>query len=154
MELKESFESLGFKNVLTYINSGNVIFESEDKIDVQKIETALEKIFGFHITIILRDSKNILDICQKVPSDWQNNLDQKTDVLFLQDEFCNKQTLDLIKINSNVDNLIYINGAIIWNINRDNYLKSGMNKFVGSLVYKNMTARNINTVRKLSQIML
>ena len=55
-------------------------------------------------------------------------------------------------------NLLYVLPHIrivirVWNINRKNYSKSGMNKFIGTEVYKNMTARNVNTVRKFLEIM-
>ncbi len=62
------------------------------------------------------------------------------------------ESIHLIKINPEVDRLIYIDGAIIWNISRDEYKKSAMNKFIGSIIYKNMTARNVNTIRKLAEI--
>lgn len=150
-KLKEVFESLGFSNVSTYINSGNVIFETSKATSPQIIEIALKKQFGFEIKTIVRDSKNIEKICKEVPKSWQNNKEQKTDVIFLWDEFDNKKSLNLIK-STEVDNIIYIKGCLIWNIDRKNYGKSAMNKFIGTLLYKNMTARNINTVRKLDNI--
>ena len=55
--------------------------------------------------------------------------------------------------NNNVDTLIYIEGALIWNLRREHYSKSGMNTFIGTPIYKNMTARNVNTVRKLAELM-
>jgi uncharacterized protein (DUF1697 family) len=49
--LKALFESLGFSDVSTYINSGNVIFESNEERSVvlEKIITCFEKelIFKF-----------------------------------------------------------------------------------------------------------
>jgi len=47
-KLKKLFENLGFENVLTYINSGNIIFESTENISekmVQDIEYEFEKEF-------------------------------------------------------------------------------------------------------------
>ncbi len=160
-KLKKVFEKLGFSNVSTYINSGNVIFEVDKGGDVDgtddasladKIEKSLYKTFGFNIRVVLRDSKNIQKICKEVPLDCTNDTEQKTDVLFLWDEFDNKKSIDLIAMTE-VDNLRYISGAIVWNVKRVDYKKSGMNKFIGTKVYKNMTARNINTVRKLGELM-
>lgn len=91
-KLKKCFESFGYQNVFTYINSGNIIYDS-------------------------------------------------------------KKSLDLLTKNSKVDNLKYIDGAIVWNIKRGDYSKSGMNKLIGTPLYKHMTARNINTVRKLDALM-
>lgn len=151
-KLKKLFESLGFTNVSTYINSGNVIFETGIK-QFEIIENALEKEFGFEIKVLIRSSENIIMLSKKIPVEWQNNPDMKTDVLFLRDEFDKKSTTDLIESNPQVDTLKYFPGAIVWSINKANYNKSGMHKFIGTKVYKNMTARNVNTVRKLAALM-
>lgn len=151
-KLKKLFESLGFLNVSTYLNTGNAIFET-DKKDLQTlIEKALRKAFGFEIRIILRDAENIHNLCKVLPSHFTNDTEQKTDILFLWDEYNSKKSMSLIK-TSEVDTLGYIDGAIVWNVKREFYAKSGMGKFIGTTVYKNMTARNINTVRKLNDLM-
>lgn len=154
-KLREVFESLGFSSVSTYINSGNVVFASSEKVDglSKKIEKALEKTFGFAIRVVVRDAKNIQALIKKIPSHWKNDSEQRTDVLFLWDEFNKKTTLSLIVTTKDIDSLLYIPGAIVWNMKRSGYNKSGMRKFIGTLVYKNMTARNINTVRKLSVLL-
>jgi len=154
-KLKAVFESAKFKNVLTYINSGNVIFDSEIKDKnklAEKIELLLKKSFGFKIAVVVRSLADIKKIIAKIPKNWKNDTDQKTDVLFLWDEFDNKASLKLISQKEGVDNLIYIPGAIVWNLNKKDYTKSRMNKFIGTVLYKNMTARNVNTVRKLFEI--
>lgn len=150
-KLKLSFESLGFKNVSTYINSGNVIFETkatdQNKLSA-KIEEVIEKDFGLSIRVVTRDERNIKKVCKKIPSDWINDKDNKTDVMFLWSEFASKETIQLIA-TTKVDSLLYVDGAIIWHLKKKDYSKSGINKFIGTDVYKNMTARNVNTVRKL-----
>ena len=154
--LKKCFEGLGYENVSTYINSGNVIFETEEKDTkklAEKIERAILNTFKLEIRVVIRDTKNIKKICSKIPAEWTNDKEQKTDVLFLWDEFADKKSLKLITINKDVDNLKYINGAIVWHVLKSDYKKSGMNKFIGTAVYKNMTARNINTLRKLAGLM-
>lgn len=57
-ELRAVFESLKFKDVQTYIQSGNVVFrapEQETAKLARRIETAVEKAFGFRAAVILRD---------------------------------------------------------------------------------------------------
>lgn len=155
-KLKEVFEKSLFKNVLTYINSGNVIFESEERDEHrlrQKIEAILEENFGFKVRVVIRRANDIEKIDRAIPKDWQNDSKQKTDILFLWEEFDKKETLNLIKKVPGIDNLLYTSGAIVWNVDRKNYSKSGMNDFIGTVVYKNMTARNVNTVRKLARLM-
>lgn len=153
-KLKAVFEKLGFENVSTYINSGNVIFGTTKKENslVSEIEKALKKEFGFEIRVVVRNAKNIASLCKDIPKNYQNDAKQKTDILFLWDEYDNKKSLDLIKA-TDVDNLSYADGAIVWNVEKAKLNKSGMKKFIGTTIYKNMTARNVNTVRKLAELM-
>jgi len=151
-KLKMAFEKMGYTDVSTYINSGNVIFSST-KENFDTIEPFLEKVFKFVIPVIVRSAKNIKNVTKKIPKDWENDKEQKTDILFLWDDYDKKPTINLIDTKEGIDELLYVPGAIIWHIDRDNYKKSAMNKFIGTLVYKNMTARNVNTVRKLSQLL-
>lgn len=155
-KLKKAFESMGFVNVKTYINSGNVIFETDERdLDklASKIEEYLMKTFHFSLRIVLRDSDNIDKLCKQIPSNWKNDLDQRTDVLFLWNDFDSKKSIELLNINPEVDTVKYIDGAIVWNLKRVDLNKSGMRKFIGTTIYKNMTARNINTLRKIGELM-
>jgi uncharacterized protein (DUF1697 family) len=43
--LKQSFETMGFTSVVTYINSGNIIFKSKEA-DARKLETKLEQMLS------------------------------------------------------------------------------------------------------------
>ncbi len=155
-KLKTVFEDLGFANVTTYINSGNVIFDCPQTNAItldSKIEEGIDKSFGFSVPVVIRTAQNIQVLAKAVPARWKNDSEQKTDILFLWEKFDSKETINLIKINPDVDELIYLPGAIIWHLNKKYYTKSGMHKFIGTEVYKNMTARNINTVRKLSTLL-
>lgn len=60
--LRKAIEELGYEHVKTLLNSGNVVFEAEEKNEKklqQVIEEKLEKVFGFHIDVLLRTQKNI-----------------------------------------------------------------------------------------------
>ena len=154
-ELKACFEALGFGNVKTYINSGNVIFtyaKTSDEELVRQIEAGIKKKFKMDICVVVRTLAQIEALCKKIPMDWDNKT-MKTDVLFLWSEVDNKKVLSGIVQNKDVDTLLYIAGAVVWNINREHYTKSAMHKFIGTKVYRQMTARNINTVRKLEALM-
>lgn len=68
-ELKLVYEDAGFKDVVSYIQSGNVIFDSDLK-DASKIsvtiEYAIKKTFGFDVPVIIRSNsemKKVLSTC-------------------------------------------------------------------------------------------
>ena len=75
-KLKISFESLGFEQIVTYINSGNVIFKT-DRVDIKNITTEIEeKIFadfGFRIKVLVREKADLKVICENVPESWIND---------------------------------------------------------------------------------
>ncbi|MDQ3087961.1 MAG: DUF1697 domain-containing protein, partial [Acidobacteriota bacterium] len=62
--LREVCSSLGFENVKTYINSGNVIFETakiNDKKLAAQVESAIEKEFALKIKVMVRTFEEIKD---------------------------------------------------------------------------------------------
>lgn len=155
-ELRKIFLALGFHNVSTYINSGNVLFAtdiSDSEVIAHSITITLEKHFGFPIPCIIRSKKQLLKTAQSVPAAWMNDGTQKTDILFLWNTYDSKKSLELINPTPNVDHLSYVKGAIIWNVGREHFTKTAMKKFIGSPLYKHMTARNVNTVRKLATLL-
>lgn len=68
-ELRKLFESLKFQNVQTYIQRGNVIFQSAEgnkNILENIIQKAMLSHFGFDVSVLVRtlvDIKTILDAC-------------------------------------------------------------------------------------------
>lgn len=154
--LKVIVEQAGFSQVMTYINSGNVLFKS-DELRLSHIKARLEACLRDHfdqgIEVFVREAATIAQLCAIFPQEWANDEEQKTDILFLADEYDDPSTINLIKHDPSVDHLISGPGAIGWNILRSDYNRSGMTKFIGSPIYKNMTARNINTLRKLNTLL-
>ena len=151
-KLKAGFESLGHTEIETYINSGNVLFSTR-KTDLGKltreIEAMITEVFALNIPVVLRTKENIQAVCKKIPTNWSNDKDNKTDVMFLWDEYATPKTMKLIETNPTVDTLLYIEGAIVWHLKKADSSKSSMNDLIGTKLYKNMTVRNVNTVRKL-----
>ena len=114
----------------------------------------INKEFDLEIRVILREQSSIEQICKQIPQQWNNNSEEKTDVMFLWPEYENIDSLCLMNANKEVDSLIYVDGAIIWHLKKIDYSKSGMNKLIGTKIYKNMTVRNVNTTRKIASLML
>jgi uncharacterized protein (DUF1697 family) len=150
--LKALLESLGYENVSTYINSGNVIFESGEKQREigKEIASALKKEFGFDIGTLVKSEKQMKSIANAIPKDWQNDSKQKTDVAYLFKEIDSEETIAKIPAKREYIDIRYTEGAVYWNIDRKNYGKCQINKLIGYPIYKLMTVRNINTARFLA----
>jgi uncharacterized protein (DUF1697 family) len=155
-KLKLVFEKLGFENVKTYINSGNIIFKtsSSDKTDLtKKIEAEIENYFGFQVSVLLRNLVDITKLTQAIPPAWVNDQDIKCDVMFLWGDIDNHNILGQLPINSSLEDVKYFPGAVVWRIDRSKLSQSRMLKLIGTDIYKKLTIRNPNTVRKLYELM-
>ncbi len=155
-KLRSAFERLGFEQVKTYINSGNIIFSDTTHIASELaplIENVIEEDFGFHVYVVVRSSPQIKLITQALPSDWVHDKTMKCDVIFLWDNIDNKETLEQLTIKPGIDDVKYVPGAILWRVDYENATRSGVLKIVGTPLYKQMTVRNANTLRKLAELM-
>ena len=155
-ELKTCFEGLGLRDVLTYINSGNIIFK-DSRRDIpqltQLVESGIKAHCKMDIRVVIKSQQEIAAICKKMPREWVTDKIMRTDVMFLWDDADTPEMIAAIPVNPKVDRLLHLKGALIWNVTRKDYGKSKVPKMVGSAFYKNMTARNANTTRKLLELM-
>ncbi|MBM9548062.1 DUF1697 domain-containing protein [Leptospira sp. 201903074] len=150
-KLKVLFESLGFTEVSTYINSGNVIFESnqDPKTVHLVITTGLEKNFDFEIPTLVKTEKEMKKIADAIPKDWQNDPTQRTDIAYLFPDIDSKNTIEELPFKKDFVDVRYVKGAIFWNIKKENVNKSQLAKIISHKLYKSMTIRNVNTARFL-----
>lgn len=149
--LKAVFLASGYENVSTYINSGNVIFDSDEPKTtlVRNINAVLESEFGFGIPTLVKTGKEMKKISEAIPAHWRNDGEQRTDVAYLFEEIDSKKILSELPVNAEYMDVRYIKGAVFWNLDRSNYNKSRLNKLIGHKLYQHMTLRNVNTARTL-----
>ncbi|WP_416294671.1 DUF1697 domain-containing protein [Paenibacillus illinoisensis] len=159
-QLKETFEQAGMQDVVTYINTGNIIFADHQECiqanaEISKIlEQAITAEFGLEIRVVVRNMNEMQTVLQALPEEWTNDEQAKSDVMFLWDEVNDVSVLDKLPLKPEVGTLIYVTGAILYSVSREDAARSGMNKLVGSSVYKYMTVRNVNTTRQIYKLML
>ena len=67
VDLKKVFEDMGYTNVKTILNTGNVLFETENEVSTKMIEAVLEKTFGFPIPTIILAQNTISNIIASDP---------------------------------------------------------------------------------------
>lgn len=121
-ELKRQVESLGCSDVSTYINSGNVIFR--DRRAASTLTRLLEAELGRRVAV--RSLAQIQALCRRIPADWGNDKDKKTDVGFALDD----------------------SRDLLWHA-----LRKDLKPREGPEWEVDVTARNVNTVRTLREKM-
>lgn len=154
--LKQTFETAGMTDVITYINTGNIIFShhnlSKEEL-VRVLEEAIYKDFELNIKVVIRSIDEIRQIMDAVPDTWQNDKHMKSDVLFLWEDIDDKSVLENLVIKPDIDTVKYVPGAVLWSVDKQHVTKSGMTRIVGTKLYKQMTVRNVNTARKIYELM-
>jgi uncharacterized protein (DUF1697 family) len=87
-DLKALFESLNFKNVKTYIQSGNVVFDSKSSKNlVALIQQKIKEQFGFDVPVIVRTVDEISSILNLNPYLNQKNIEMdKLHITFLSEQ--------------------------------------------------------------------
>jgi uncharacterized protein (DUF1697 family) len=155
-KLKRTFEGIGLTDVVTYINTGNIIFRDDTRSArelSEKLEGAIAADFGLTIKVMVRTIDEIKHIMDELPDHWTNDTNMKSDVLYLWDEVNEEAVFEKLTIKPEVDRVIYVYGAILWSYDRSDAGKSGMNKIIGTKVYQQTTVRNVNTARKIYELM-
>lgn len=155
-ELKKVFEEAGMSSVKTYINSGNIIFADADrgKADLSAIlEAAILAHFNLAIKVLVYGFDDFQRIAASIPDGWSNDKDMKSDVWFLWEEADKASVLEGLTIKPGIDEVKYVPGAVLWSVGKEHVTRSGMSKVVGTRLYKLVTVRNVNTVRKLLELM-
>ncbi|WP_445150057.1 DUF1697 domain-containing protein [Baekduia sp. Peel2402] len=65
-DLREAFSELGFTEIKTYVNSGNVVFNGR-KASLTKVEKAIAAIAGWDVPVVLRTQDELNDILKANP---------------------------------------------------------------------------------------
>ena len=153
-QLKAVFEGAGMTSVRTYINSGNVIFSSargsRARLTAQ-LEKVIERTFGFEVKVLLRDLRSMRAVVKALPT--TNDARSRCDVMFLWDDVARSSIIKDLPIKPGIDEVKYVSGALLWQVDRKNLTRSGQMKVPGTPLYKRMTIRNCNTTRKLLELM-
>ncbi|HEV3101540.1 MAG TPA: DUF1697 domain-containing protein [Candidatus Dormibacteraeota bacterium] len=153
--IKEALVALGLSDVRTYINSGNVIFSTRASNVQQltaRIEKALEKHTSMAIKLLVMDHKTLEKMVDAIPRNWVDDKTMRTYVLLLWKELDDRRILDRLPIKPDVDELKYTPGAVVWRVDRENVGRSQMSRIVGTPMYKKITIRSANTMRKLNEL--
>lgn len=159
VDLRVCLQAAGFKNVTTYIASGNVLFESElSLIEVEHtVDSALEKAFGYKGPTVVLSEKDFHTILNEAPKDFGANPDIfHSDVIFLKlPAEPNRILKDLLalKMREGVDTAAAGSKALYFTRLSAERRKSRLNKILELPAYKSMTIRSWSTATKLKLLL-
>jgi uncharacterized protein (DUF1697 family) len=147
-QLGRLFESFGFANVQTYIQTGNVIFEAKVTRTIaleSQIEKQLEKELGYRVEVFVRSMAEIADI---VTQDHFTPNDADTlHVTFLREKPATALMEALQQYNSPADEFAVLNREV-YNLRHDRDRSVFSNNFIEK-TFGTATTRNMTTLRKI-----
>src|SRR3546814_19660762 len=104
-DLRAALEDDGLQSVRTYIQSGNVLFESDEpQASLEdRIEAALEGRFGFPILVVVRSHRQLRAVVQKAPEGFGQQPDlYHSDAIFLKAPLTAKKTMRPVVLRQGV----------------------------------------------------
>ena len=152
-DLVKLYEDLGFTDVKTYIQSGNVVFNSTKKVSnsllVKQIETKINEIYGFLVPVIIRTVDDLSKIIASNP--FKNETSENLYITFLSNLPNSNHLENLTELNYLLDEFIVIEKEIYLNVSSYGTTKLS-NSFFENKLKVTATTRNWNTVNKLLAI--
>mgnify|MGYP003444604195 FL=1 len=157
VDLKACFESMGLTNVLTYIQSGNVIFKSTEKDNAKlttKIEAGLTERFNYGARLVIVTHKQLKQAVEESPRGFGKEPDKfRYDVIFLKEPVTPKEAMKSVSVKEGVDNAYTGKDVLYFSYLLSRATQSRLPKIAGMPVYQSMTIRNWNTTTKLLALM-
>ena len=154
-DLRQLFEKLGYSNISTYIQSGNVIFDYDRIVEAkeleEKIQEAIFDTYGFEVPVIIRSVNEIEHSILNNPFLDSNEI-ERLYLTFLKET---PNTINLEKINeynSPTDNFKIMDKDVFISCSGKYSDSKLTNTFFEKKLKVTATTRNWKTVNKLFQI--
>ena len=155
-ELKELFKQNGFQDVVTYINSGNIIFSSNNS-DEKKLKEECEILildkFKLSIPVLVISFHDLLTAINSAPLWWDQDKDSKHNAIFILPSITVDEVFSEVgEIKPEYEKVDYYGRIVFWSAPIKTFSRTRWSKVVGSSAYDSITIRNAKTVKKILQL--
>jgi uncharacterized protein (DUF1697 family) len=155
--LKACFEANAFEDVVTYIQSGNVLFASPETRAAEltrRIEAMLAETFDYEATVVVRNRKQMGAIVGRAPAGFGAEPTRyRYDVIFLKEPLTAKVAMKSVPTTPGVDEAHVGTGVLYFSRLIAKASQSRLNKIISTPIYPSVTIRNWNTTTKLRSMM-
>ncbi len=156
-DLKEAVEKSGFTGVTTFIQSGNLIFESDETSVsriVEKLHSSFLKSFNYNSLIIVKSLEQLKRIAAEIPSDWEKNDSLRRYLAFVADYIPVEEVIRQLELKEGIDFVEPGAGVLYMSTLLSGITRSKLTRLITKKVYQDITIRNYDTVRKILAIMV
>lgn len=154
--LKEDFERLGLDDVQTYINSGNVLFRSNE-VDPRKLEDRIDQLLinkhRLKGKTVVRTDAEMARLVKTIEKEWKPDPEWRYNVIFLRHTLDPKTVAAGVELKPDIERLVCCPGTLLWSARTSSLTRTTMVKLSSRAMYQEMTVRSINTTRKILELM-
>ena len=154
-DLRDAFEEMGFADVATYINSGNVLFraprQKRDEV-AGRIERELSRRFAMKLKVVLLTAAQLETVVEGAPRGFGAET-HRCDVIFLRAPLTVKRAFALLEPREGVDSAWPGKGVLYFARLAAEASRSKLSKIVALPEYQEMTIRSWSTTTKLHRLM-
>ena len=156
LELKAVFEDNGYRDVVTYINSGNVVFSScngEEKLR-KECEAAIADRFKLNILVTIISADDLSAALKNAPAWWDKDIQSKHNAIFVIPPATATEIIEQVgSAKPEYEQIGYYGQVIFWSAPIETFSRTRWTKIVGNSAYNSVTIRNANTTKKLLQLL-
>lgn len=156
-DLKSCFEDVGCLDVVTFIQSGNVVFRSEVSRAaslVEELELALSARFAYESRVVVLTHPQLTEVVDRAPAGFGNRPGQhKYDVIFVRKPLTASGAMKCLSLKEGVDAVHKGNRVLYYTRRAARLTQSHLPRIVTLPAYQSMTIRNWNTTTRLLAIM-
>lgn len=156
-ELKSAMSLAGFTDVVSYINSGNLIFNSE-KTDTLQLSSEIEKIihncFKLDIDTVVLSRNEWTAIVESSPDWWGHDISRKHNLIIMLRPYDVDAVMQAIGVlKPKIESVEPGSGVVYQSLSLKDFGKTTSGKLATNPIYKRITIRNYNTAIKLLELL-
>lgn len=154
-ELKSNLEELGYQDVHTYLNSGNVTFSVDENDEItlaNSIKDMIQQRFELVVPVLVILQEKLKDILSKAPDWWgTSNKDTYDNLIFVMPSATAEIVAERIgEPTKELEQICICDNTIFWSFDRKKYAKANWWKKTASVgIGEMITIRTANTLKKI-----
>lgn len=157
-ELKKEFETLGFENVITYLNSGNVIFTSDiqdENTITNTIHKKIEEKFKLDIPVFIIEASKLKELLENQPEWWgRANKEIYDNIIFIIPPTTYEEVYKALgEPKQELEKIKEYKNNIFWSYSLKDYRKTNWwAKTANTSISQSITIRTANTMKKVLEL--
>ena len=157
-ELKKEFETLGFENVITYLNSGNVIFTSDiqdENTITNTIHKKIEEKFKLDIPVFIIEASKLKELLENQPEWWGTAKKEIYDnIIFIIPPTTYEEVYKALgEPKQELEKIKEYKNNIFWSYSLKDYRKTNWwAKTANTSISQSITIRTANTMKKVLEL--